>query len=75
MTDTEVPVSEMAPHLVPGQQCASWVDRRWQVRWGGGSSGAAMVEAGEGVDNAHTSLSDADIDRSSLAAEVEFGAE
>ena len=75
MTDTEVPVSEIAPCLVPGRQCAGWVDRRWQVQGGGGSSGAATVEASEGVDDACTSLSVADIGRSSLAAEVEFGAE
>ena len=67
MTDAEVPVSEVAPRLIPGRRYVGWVDGRRQVRWGGGSSGATMVEAGEGVDDARTGPGDADIDGSSLA--------
>ena len=31
MTNTEVPISEVAPCPDPGWQYVSWVDRRWQV--------------------------------------------
>ena len=72
MTDTEVPISEVAPRLIPGRQYVGLVDGRWQVRWGGGSSGATTVEAGGGVGDARTGLGDADIDGSSLATGVEF---
>ena len=74
-TDMEVPISEMAPHPVPGWQYVSWAGRVLQGCNDGGGSRATTTEAGGGIDDAHTSLSNADLDRSSLAAEAGFGTE
>ena len=74
-TDTEVPISEVAPHPDPGRQYVGWAGGVLQVQDDGGSSGAATVEAGGGVGDARTGLGDADSDRLSLAMKVEFGAE
>jgi hypothetical protein len=73
--DTEVPSSEVAPHPDPGWQYVSWAGRVLQVQGDGGGPRAATTEAGNGVDDAHTGLSDANSDRTSLTMEVEFGAE
>ena len=70
----EVPISEVAPCPDPGRQYVSWAGGLLQVQDGGGSSGATMTEAGSGVDDARTGLSDADSGRASLAVEAEFGA-
>ena len=70
-----MPISEVAPCPDHGQQYVGWAGRVLQVQDGGGSSGATTVDADEGVDDARTSLGDADSDGSSLATEVEFGAE
>ena len=75
VTDTEVLVSEVAPCPDPGRQYAGWAGGVLQVQDGGGGSRAAMVEAGDGVDDARTGPSDADSNGTSLAMEVEFGAE
>ena len=73
-TNTEVLISEVAPHPDPGWQYVGWAGRMLQLHDGGGSSRATTTEASSGVDNAHTSLSDADSDRASLAVAAEFGA-
>ena len=75
VTDLEVPISKVVPCPDPGQQYVGWVDRRWQVQWSGGSSGATTLWAGKATDNPDTSLGDADSDRAGLAMEVESGAE
>ena len=46
VTDTEVPVPEVAPRPDPGRQYAGWIDGRRQVRWSGGGSRAATLWAG-----------------------------
>ena len=51
VADTEVADTEVVPHPDPGRQYVGWVDRRWQVRWDGGSSRAATLEAGDGIDS------------------------
>jgi hypothetical protein len=76
--DTEVPSSEVAPHPDPGRQYVGWAVGALQVHHGGGGSRAPTTEAGGGVDDARTGLGDsvdADSDGTSLATEVEFGAE
>ena len=75
MADTEVPVSDVAPRPDPRQKYAAWIDRRWLVRWSGGSSGAAALWAGKVINDSDTGLGDADNDRTGLAMEVESGAE
>ena len=75
MTDTEVPVSEVAPCPDPGWQYVGWVNSRWQVQWSGGGSRATTLWASDVIDNSHTGLSNADNDRTGLAAEVESRAE
>ena len=75
MTDTEVPVSEVAPCPDPGRQYVGWVNGRWQVRWSGGGSRATTLWAGKVIDDSHTGLGDADNDGAGLATEVESGAE
>ena len=75
MTDTVVPVSEVAPRPDPGRQYAGWAGGGLQVRDCGGSSGATTMEAGGGVDDARIGLGDADSDGKGLATEVESGAE
>ena len=74
-TDTEVPISEVAPRPDPGRQYVGRAGGALQVHDGGGSSRATMTEAGGGVDDARTGLGDADSDGASLAMEAEFGAE
>ena len=74
-TDTEVPISEMAPRPDPGRQYVGWAGGVLQVCDDGGGSRATTTEAGGGIDDARTGLGDADIDGSSLAAEAGFGAE
>jgi hypothetical protein len=76
-TDTEVPISEMAPRPDPGRQYVGWAGGvlQCEVCDDGGGSRATTTEAGGGIDDACTSLGDADIDGSSLAAEAGFGAE
>ena len=75
MSDTEVPVSKLAPCPDPGRQYVGWVDGRWQVRWGGGGSRATAMEAGDGIDDPHTGLGNTDNDGTDLAMEAESGAE
>ena len=74
-TDTEVLISEVAPCPDPGRQYVGRAGGVLQVCDDGGGSRATTTEAGGGVDDARTGPSDADIDRSSLAAEAGFGAE
>ena len=74
-TDTEVPISEVAPRPDSGRQYVGWAGGVLQVQGGGGSSRATTVEAGGEVDNALTGPGDADNDGTSLATEVEFGAD
>ena len=73
--NTEVLSLEMVPCPGPGQQYVSQAGRMLQVHDGGGGSRATMTKASSRVDNAHASLSDADINRSSLVAEAGFGTE
>ena len=73
-TDTEVPISEVAPRPDPGRQYVGRAGGVLQVCDDGGGSRATTTEAGGGVDDARTGLGDADGDGASLAVEVEFGA-
>ena len=45
-TDTEVPISEMAPRPDPGRQYVGWAGGVLQVQGDGGGSRATTVEAG-----------------------------
>ena len=62
-TDAEVLISEVAPHPDPGWQYVGWAGRVLQVHDDGGGSRATMTEASSGVDDACTSLSDANVQR------------
>ena len=73
-TDTEVPISEVAPRPDPGRQYVGRAGGVLQVCDDGGGSRATTTEAGGGVDDARTGLGDADGDGASLAVEAEFGA-
>ena len=73
-TDTEVPISEVAPRPDPGRQYVGRAGGVLQVCDDGGGSRATTTEAGGGVDDARTGLGDADSDGASLAVEAEFGA-
>ena len=74
-TDTEVPISEVAPRPDPGRQYVGRAGGVLQVCDDGGGSRATTTEAGGGVDDARTGLGDADGDGAGLAMEAEPGAE
>ena len=73
-TDMEVLISEVVPHPDPGWQYVSQAGGVFQVRNGGGGSRATTTEASSRVDDACTSLGNADSSRVSLAVEAEFDA-
>ena len=73
-TDTEVPISEMAPRPDPGRQYVGWAGGVLQVCDDGGGSRATTTEADGGVDDARTGLSDAGSLWAYLVAFAEFSA-
>ena len=74
-TDTEVPISEVAPRPDPGRQYVGRAGGVLQVLDDGGGSRATTTEAGGGVDDARTGFGDADGDGAGLAMWAELGAE
>ena len=74
-TDTEVPISEVAPRPDPGRQYVGRAGGVLQVCNDGGGSRATTTEAGGGVDDARTGPGDADGDGAGLAMGAELGAE
>ena len=72
-TDTEVPISEVAPRPDPGRQYVGRAGGVLQVCDDGGGSRATTTKADGGVDDARTGLGDADSDGASLAVEAESG--
>ena len=74
-TDTEVPISEMAPRPDPGRQYVGWAGGVLQVCDGSGGSRATTTEAGGGVEDARTGPGDADGDGAGLAMGAELCAE
>ena len=74
-TDTEVPISEVAPRPDPGRQYVGRAGGVLQVCDDGGGSRATTTEAGGGVDDARTGFGDANGDGAGLAMGAELGAE
>jgi hypothetical protein len=74
-TDTEVPISEMAPRPDPGRQYVGWAGGVLQECEDGGGSRATTTEAGGGADDARIGFGDADGDGAGLAMGAELGAE
>ena len=71
-TDTEVPISEVAPRPAPGWQYVGWAGGVLQVCDDGGGSRATTTEANGWVDDTRTGPGDAGSGGASLATAAEL---